>query len=1018
MENEEDPGSSLAKDTHDCSSPNTKEHPDIVVPESDCEGNSKSDDESKDSDSQSKDVASPNTSSDLFCGTPQKTNSRRQTFITLEKYSGGKSPCPDTASAFSGPLSKETDNKERCNTSGTASSLTGSDSQVSSASPIEVIGNQSFRSDPSKSPVRPRGCGTTCEPRRLIERLPSKAKEEEDAEPDTQVETGAKEDDELASTLEEEPLSQEETLDDSQTSVTVAAGEPRRSGRQRVRPSRPGEDPKEPEEKPVHPKRTRSQEASQSGSQKLSSVQSKPNTRKRTTSEEDNGKERLRTRTRTASTETNSQGRTSKRVKLYNSSQDFLDATEPKRSSTSDSSQTELQPEMEEEDVRSQSQGKRGRKSKTSPPTKETKMEVSQDGGEASKTEPLQQAEEPKGASQTTSPSPEKRDETQELEVEELSKMGEGAKEESQNTTTEQVTLSQELVSSRTVEDKEVPVTPTDLPKTMESSDVFLSQDFSQENVLLSQDGQHLRRSRRSKVSSDTEESEEKRKNNKSGRPSRACSQVSSPANSQTKTKIDGRGRRSGQLQLQTKSSPVSTPENPQSANATGSSGPSNETNRYSSRRASQASQSKMNSSALESSEPRANLPVPKKRGRKPKVPLLNSSSLESNLSVQDVDQSSLNDSQLTQESQTPRSTLDDSQSMQEDPVPESSSQGPHSMQANPDTESNSDGLESMEGEPVLASNLDDLETKQDTTTADKEEESQTAMDCGSPSASPQMDKENGNDSSSDVAFSKDNVIPELQAAQSPETDAGQESVSWEAPPSPSKDMSPGVGVTLETEKSAEETEESPSQSDAVHEEPVQQPEDQELGAIGPTEVDPSAALVADGSSDTHGDSKPEEQVACAAQNPSPCQDAEITDIAPEVNQDVETKTVECLDEEETKTDDGEKVCDIAPLEVCTASALTSETDVKEIFLDSPLKVKDLDSVIGQDLGLSPSSRTRGTWSPSASPSTSILKKGQKRPLEDQTPSPLVKVNKGQPFFFKNFPLYLLLMVISSFFGF
>ncbi|KAK5920532.1 hypothetical protein CgunFtcFv8_024333 [Champsocephalus gunnari] len=57
----------------------------------------------------------------------------------------------------------------------------------------------------------------------------------------------------------------------------------------------------------------------------------------------------------------------------------------------------------------------------------------------------------------------------------------------------------------------------------------------------------------------------------------------------------------------------------------------------------------------------------------------------------------------------------------------------------------------------------------------------------------------------------------------------------------------------------------------------------------------------------------------------------------------------------------------------------------------SPAKQKDLEALMAADLGQSPSSRTRGTWSPTASPSTSILKKGLKRPLEDETPSPIIK---------------------------
>ncbi|XP_072542009.1 telomere-associated protein RIF1 isoform X2 [Salminus brasiliensis] len=63
-----------------------------------------------------------------------------------------------------------------------------------------------------------------------------------------------------------------------------------------------------------------------------------------------------------------------------------------------------------------------------------------------------------------------------------------------------------------------------------------------------------------------------------------------------------------------------------------------------------------------------------------------------------------------------------------------------------------------------------------------------------------------------------------------------------------------------------------------------------------------------------------------------------------------------------------------------------------ETCLDSPPKQK-LSDIHCADLGQSPSSsmHTRGVWSPSASPSTSILKKGQKRQLEEESPSPLLK---------------------------
>uniref|UniRef100_A0A8C9VXT7 Replication timing regulatory factor 1 n=1 Tax=Scleropages formosus TaxID=113540 RepID=A0A8C9VXT7_SCLFO len=65
----------------------------------------------------------------------------------------------------------------------------------------------------------------------------------------------------------------------------------------------------------------------------------------------------------------------------------------------------------------------------------------------------------------------------------------------------------------------------------------------------------------------------------------------------------------------------------------------------------------------------------------------------------------------------------------------------------------------------------------------------------------------------------------------------------------------------------------------------------------------------------------------------------------------------------------------------------------KPLCMDSPPKQKALEGEADvPDVDQSPSSgKTRGVWSPSASPSTSILKKGQKRPLEEESPSPLLK---------------------------
>uniref|UniRef100_A0A8C1U0D6 Replication timing regulatory factor 1 n=1 Tax=Cyprinus carpio TaxID=7962 RepID=A0A8C1U0D6_CYPCA len=73
-------------------------------------------------------------------------------------------------------------------------------------------------------------------------------------------------------------------------------------------------------------------------------------------------------------------------------------------------------------------------------------------------------------------------------------------------------------------------------------------------------------------------------------------------------------------------------------------------------------------------------------------------------------------------------------------------------------------------------------------------------------------------------------------------------------------------------------------------------------------------------------------------------------------------------------------------------TSVPPESSTSGACLDSPPKPKPLDALSGElEPGQSPSrNRSRG-WSPSASPSTSILKKGQKRTCEEDTPSPLPK---------------------------
>ncbi|KAL7384375.1 hypothetical protein ABVT39_000902 [Epinephelus coioides] len=455
----------LTKDTQDYASPKTVENipenqeQEKVIPESadvSMEDDVKSDNRSEDLEMQSKEGTSPNISgsSDLISGTPQKPNSRRQSFITLETYAEGKPASPSSASTFTGPLLKTSNSQERSKTNRKSSSRasrtsTGPNSQDSQSSQTGKTNSQCPSIDALESPVRPKDSGIRSEPVRLTERLPSDPTEDEDVIPDTQTELESKESTKLASSVEMKPSSQEEeceqSLDDSQLSQT-SPGEPRRSGRNRVKPLLPGEDPEEREEKYNVVKRRRSGEEPKSDSPQLSSTASKPNTRGKLAAEEENSRIRTRARSdKSESSQTNSQGRAHKKIRLYRNSQEFLDKPELRRRSARESSQTDSQSSMQS-DHESQSKGRQRRQSKVSVENKEesgmkTKvLPEKEESSQTAKNEQVKQAEKeddmPKRDSQMITLSPQTGSRSQEVEIVEQAEKGANKlKEDSQTIT-------------------------------------------------------------------------------------------------------------------------------------------------------------------------------------------------------------------------------------------------------------------------------------------------------------------------------------------------------------------------------------------------------------------------------------------------------------------------------------------------------------------------------------------------------------------------------------------------------
>uniref|UniRef100_A0A3Q4HED0 Replication timing regulatory factor 1 n=1 Tax=Neolamprologus brichardi TaxID=32507 RepID=A0A3Q4HED0_NEOBR len=971
MDTEKEDAEILTKETQDYASPtdaeklteNGKQQENIPeCADVSMEEHAKSDDRGEDVDKESKEGTGPDISpsSDLVSGTPQKPNSRRQSFITLEKYVEGKPASSSTASSFTGPLLKISNSQEPSKTSKTSASqdsspVTCPNSQDSQSIQTGKSSSQCSVNNADESPRRPKDCRTKTEPVKLTERLSSDSMEDENVIPDTQTEM---ETTKRPSILQEIiPSSQEEesqsALEDSQSSPSqTSPSEPRRSGRQRVRPQLPGEDPEEREAKYSHVKRRRSGEEPISDSPK-SLMQSRPNTRSKQAAE-DTGREGLRSRAQRdsgESSQTNSQGRARKKIKLNTSSQELLDKPGRKRRSTNESSQTDLRSDKQS-NHESQSQGRLSQQSKAFsdedgleknvlPDTKEscqtaTDEQVNhiekdkesdtdsqaiilspQTGGESQKSE--NNGEKQKESEMVIS-SPQVKGQSQESEP------NGDAKKDSQVVTTSPTNKSQVGSSTTNILGKEL---------LKDEDNELESREDSQVITPSSTDSPSKRRSRRSKVSSEVSESEDKNDDTiSSGRQMRSNSQITNSVVSQADARIGGRTRRSKLLEEQLKSSPSSTPESSQSLELSGSES-SQGRGRYSRRRSSPALMASMESSESESSEVREHSVITKKKRGRPRASLQRLLSVESKDTIEkdmekvDTDASQELDSQITEA----KDVTDLEESKTQDSPSSELIQHTNTIEAQSKEEL------PMEVDDVLGPEPQADDSKQKTVPASKTE---------------QRDSEtNGDDSTTQ------NHTGDLEMIESVK-------VCNEQTLAPPNEATHSVQVRESPEEKADEVATEKQMLD-LNSDPQGPPEEN-------TDTQMESQKVT-------GDLSEEEQHAASIQHSEASAEKETT--PPQENEkDGQSEIVE--DEQNTASTD-------ALTDVCKTS-LQSEPTSKGDFLDSPVKQKDLETVMAPDTGHSPSSgKTRGTWSPSASPSTSILKKGQKRSLEVDTPSPLVK---------------------------
>ncbi|KAM9343250.1 LOW QUALITY PROTEIN: telomere-associated protein RIF1 [Pholidichthys leucotaenia] len=822
-------------------------------------------------------TTSPNMSEspDLVSGNSQKPSSRRQAFITLEKYTEGKSPSSSCMSSFTGPLVKTSNSQEHPN----ANDVSSPQDSVQ----MGQVSSQCAISETPESPRRPRDSRTKTEPIKLIDRMSSDTTEDEDVIPDTQTEAQRIERTKTDSTSAEvEPSSKEQEsdmpLDSSQSSPTqMSPNELRRSGRQRVRPLLPGEDPEEREAKYTQYKKRRSEGEPKGDSPSSELAQSRPNTRAKQAAEENSGRDRLRSRTQKDSLGSNSAHR---KTKLFNITSNFLDKPDRRRKSAGER-ESDSQSDQE-----SQSQGRRGRLKK-----------VQNKEGESS------QMATPKHVEQTDSQIT--IDKSQQVELVEKVETDEDKRNDSEILVASMQTGVQpeesELVEGSNKNSQMDASSPTkqqsqteasilneedikDDQKMKQDTDDNLSQEDSEANTPLSH-GQAKRRGRRKKVSSEVVESKDKTENTNSlGRQSRSSSHAS-----QEETLIEGRTRRSkGQDKL-----PKSTPESSQSLDVFESES-SQGRGRYSKRQSTPAAMGPMESLESESSEVKEATVVPKRRGRKPRA------SLQSPLALQPKEDETVDGgaSQNTQGINSSKTQeLQDSESLQvtESREVQSQEKSPVEMEA--------DGGQSTEQE--------DGDFKTNTGIMPLQE----------------------------TVFGNSEVLDPVELRNEESLHGTSLDTSVELP-----EVSEAEGEVSEKQK---------VDLDSDHQEPS---------------IVPQEELQEDHQNIADEEEEGKEEI---------------------LNQDIDNTTEEDIDVlvDQGNTSHGDFFInrDDKPI---AASELVGDGD----FQRSPVKQKEVEAVAATDVIQSPSNgQTKGTWSPLASPSTSILKKAQKRSLEVETPSPVVK---------------------------
>uniref|UniRef100_A0A8C7D695 Replication timing regulatory factor 1 n=1 Tax=Oncorhynchus kisutch TaxID=8019 RepID=A0A8C7D695_ONCKI len=1000
--------------------------------------------------------------SDIISGTPKKHNSRRQSFITLEKYAEGKPASPASVVKFTGPLTRTLNSQEQEPASQKPSAEIEDDTDRQDSQETEQVRhksarNESFLKEGEEHESSENKKESEVE---IIAEKQSSETTEDDVIPDTQTQVEVLKEvpvpavEEVMGNNSQEEEESKGLLEDSTSSQsTLSQGEPRRSGRRRSRPLRPGEDTEERDDLDKRRKKSQpGEDVSQTDSPKTTPSLASPNDsqsqrrasrRSKLAVEEDGGKDKLRKRSHKELSQSNSKLATPSPAgdsnslsqgwrsnKLVRESEELVKDKRKRRGVAKEELSQSDSLTVTASDNDSQSQSRRNQRSKLA-------VEVEDDGnqkrkgGRAQKEKPSQANSHVAKPSQLESQSQGRTSrskavsDSEEFDLPDKVEKQDPTEEEQSQRDSQMATLSP---AAQTGDEQSQGISSgrSKLVTQSEEQGKDKQRRVGTENTLSQIDSKITtpsatpkdsqsqgRASRKSKVPLEVAKLEDKTSPNvatdSAAAPemSQTDSQVTPSATRQTDSQPRLRGRSSKRSkleeQLKPSSSPMPTPtietHSSQVADQAGTQESPQGSRRTTRRRASQGLLSS-NVEESDTSETREDAQKPKKRGRNPKStealqsPLATVGSGEPGAYLEipmDLSESSLKSESEKSDLQNPLSEA------LEVKIPQDVDETIKSINSlkpvmdvlklplitknNMGQREENTEMVDIEGEcenTKLPSQLIDSSFKSDL------EQLKIQHFCISPrknlktvSSQEGVHSDFGCEGPTQL---QNKLLTDSEQAYSPVPSAdgnsfsGYESVLLE----PNKLCTPPISNGLPTDTSpSEAAEEKLSLILQVAE------------SSGEKLVDVPKPVTVSSEEVT------EEQMGEDKENRHP----ESTNNVLEEDQPEEDVFMS-IDGEETRLDNNDLTLhpldSVAPLTFDTCEApvpLHHPSTSKDVLCqDSPPKQKGLEAMMGLEVGQSPSSgRIRGMWTPSASPSTSILKKGQKRSIEEESSSPFTK---------------------------